>query len=155
MRLPEERRALLDSARRAVLATTRADGSPRLVPCAYAVTESDAGLVVYSALDEKPKSVADPRDLGRVQDIAKRPRASVLVDRWSEDWSQLAWLRLDGRAKLIEPGERGGEHAQAVALLRRRYAQYRDQRLENRPVLRLEVSRVVGWTAASAHEREP
>ena len=75
------------------------------MPFAFAVdatTEADLP-VLYSALDEKPKSVADPRELGRVRDILARPSVSVLVDRWSEDWSELAWLRLDGNALLIEP----------------------------------------------------
>jgi hypothetical protein len=31
---------------------------------------------------------------------------SVIVDRWDEDWTRLAWLRVDGRAALIEPESR-------------------------------------------------
>lgn len=145
-----DHRQLLGSARRAVLATIKRDGSPRLVPCAYAVRETDAELVVYSVIDEKPKSVADPRALGRVRDIVERPRASLLVDRWNEDWSQLAWVRLDGTASLLEPAADSAEHAAAIAALRDRYEQYADQRLEDRPVLRIVVERVVGWSAAKS-----
>src|SRR5687768_8942618 len=91
---------LLRAARRAVLATIAPDGRPRLVPIVYAISTVRTGdskpLVLYSALDEKPKSVADPRDLARVRDVLERPRVSLLVDRWSEDWSELCWLRLEG-----------------------------------------------------------
>src|SRR5688572_33152343 len=90
----------LSTARRAILATVRTDGRPRLVPLAFAVapwTDEIGRPLIYSALDEKAKSVADPRRLGRVRDILARPEVSLLVDRWDEDWSALAWLRLDGQ----------------------------------------------------------
>jgi PPOX class probable F420-dependent enzyme len=142
----DAQRALLDECRRAVLATIAADGRPQLVPIAYAVTVRSQELVLYSPLDEKPKSVDDPRSLARVQNILARPRVSVLVDRWSEDWSELCWLRLDGVARLLEPADDGGaEHARAVTLLRERYPQYATHRLEARPILRIAVERTVSW----------
>ncbi len=138
---------LLNGARRAVLATIAPDGRPRLVPIAYAVAEAEDGaLILYSALDEKPKSVDDPHALARVRDVLERPRVSVLVDTWDEDWSRLAWLRLDGLAALLERTDSdAAEHEVAVRLLRERYAQYATHRLEDRPVLRIEIERVVGW----------
>lgn len=140
---------LLADARRAVLATTRADGRPRLVPLAFAADQAASPLVIYSALDEKPKSVADVRQLGRVRDLLARPQVSVLVDRWSEDWSELAWLRLDGTAEMLDPADAGAaaEHAHALSLLRGRYAQYATQDLEGRPVIRITVERVASWSA--------
>ena len=134
---------LLRACRRATLATIAADGRARLVPITYAFDET--AWVIYSALDEKPKVVADPRDLARVRDIAARPRVTLLVDRWSEDWTQLAWLRLEGEAKILERGS--DEHARAVDLLRARYEQYADQALEQRPMLRISLTRAVSWSA--------
>jgi PPOX class probable F420-dependent enzyme len=141
---------LLADARRAVLATLRADGTPRLVPLAFAADPDSTPLVIYSSLDEKPKSVADVHELARVRDIAARPRVGLLVDRWSEDWRDLEWLRLDGVARLLEPGAGADavEHGRAVELLRARYPQYTTQRLEERPVLRIAVERVAGWSAS-------
>jgi coenzyme F420-0:L-glutamate ligase/coenzyme F420-1:gamma-L-glutamate ligase len=119
-----------------------------LVPIAFAVVEKDDELLIYSAIDEKPKSVDDPRALARVRDVVARPEVSVLVDDWDEDWSRLAWLRLDGTARLIEPVVGGAEeHAAATRLLRERYPQYESQRLEGRPLLRIAVERAVGWSA--------
>jgi PPOX class probable F420-dependent enzyme len=143
-------KALLSEARRAVLATTRTDGSQRLVPITYAADVAAGAL--YSPLDEKPKTVADPRRLARVRDIQVRPLVSVLVDRWAEDWTALAWLRLDGKASLLEPADRAmaTEHAAAVGLLQERYAQYAGHDLANRPIIRIKVERTTGWAAAGA-----
>ena len=135
--------ALLAGARRAVLATRKPDGGARLVPITFAF-DGNTGLL-YFALDQKPKSVADPRDLARVRDIAASPQVSVLVDRWSEDWSELGWLRLEGEATLLEPADHAEEHAWALALLRRRYPQYEKQALERRPIVRIEVQRTASW----------
>lgn len=146
MELTEPERALLERARRAVLGTIAPTGRPRLVPMAFAVSQGSDVLVIYSALDEKPKSVDDPRRLARVRDILARQEVSVLVDRWSEAWTELAWLRLDGTATLVEPTDaQAAEHLLAVGLLRARYPQYATQRLESRPILRIEVERAASW----------
>ena len=135
---------LLTTARRAVLASSRPNGKARLVPITFVVDDG----VLYTALDEKPKSVSDPRDLARVQDIERDPRVSVLVDVWSEDWTELGWLRLEGRARLIEPdGESAAEHDHAVALLRSKYPQYADQALETRPLIGIELGAARSWFA--------
>jgi len=143
--LSERELQLLREARRAVLATTAADGSARLVPITFVLEH----VVLYTALDEKPKSVADPRDLARVHDIEARPRVSLLVDRWSEDWSELGWLRLSGTAALIGPdGDAALEHAHAISLLRAKYRQYEAHRLETRPVVRIAVDGARSWFAS-------
>jgi PPOX class probable F420-dependent enzyme len=132
-------RALLDEARTATLATVDAGGQPRLVPVCFVVDEAD---VLWSPLDEKPKRVADVRSMARVRDVLARPTVGLLVQRWSEDWSELAWLRLVGRASLVD-----APAAAIVAALRARYPQYRDHDLEARPALRIVVDRATRWSA--------
>ena len=128
--------------------TLAADGRPRPLPIAFAFVDAPDGVILYSALDEKPKSVADPHDLARVRDIGTRPRVAVLVDRWDEDWSRLAWVRLEGTAALLEPTDHAAaEHSRAVGLLRERYPQYATHDLESRPVIRIAVDRIRGWSA--------
>jgi PPOX class probable F420-dependent enzyme len=130
-----------------VLATTDPTGQPRLVPICYALGMRDPlAPLLYMAIDEKPKASPDPRSLARIQDLLAVPDVVVLVDRWDEDWGRLAWVRLHGRAVLLEPAS-GDEHAQAVAALRERYPQYREHRLEDRPVVRIEVTRSRSWSA--------
>jgi PPOX class probable F420-dependent enzyme len=144
--LTAPQRELLLAARRAVLATIRSNGRPRLVPCVFSAASIGDQVVLYTPLDEKPKSIEDPRRLGRVRDILARPQVSLLVDRWSEDWTELGWLRLDGRAVLLEPG--ASEHLAAAQLLRHRYPQYGQHVLEERPIIRVEVESVSGWSAS-------
>jgi PPOX class probable F420-dependent enzyme len=136
-------RAFLESARRAVLATIAPDGHPRLVPICF-VVESDPPTL-YTPIDEKPKRNDDPLTLARVRDIAADPRVMILVDSWDEDWTQLAWLRAEGRATLIEPGAAPEKHAVVVAALRAKYLQYATHRLEERPLIQIRLERVVSW----------
>ena len=124
-----------------MLATIAPDGRPRLVPICYVVDPDRP--VVYSPLDRKPKRSDDPFALARVMDISADPRVTLLADRWDEDWSRLAWVRLEGHAGLVQPADAG--HAEVVAALRARYLQYERQRLEDRPMIRVDVDRVVRW----------
>jgi len=163
-------RAFIAAARRGVLATIDPDDMPRLVPICYVLATEPQGdsLVLYSALDEKPKRVGDPLALARVRDLLARPAAAVLVDRWSEDWQRLGWVRLACRGDILAPegdgtgdargsprsGEgatglsaTGDEHTRAVAALRAKYPQYRGQRLERRPLIRLTCSVASSWEA--------
>lgn len=137
----------LAAARSAVLGTVAADGRPRLVPICFAFEAADGPLRIWTPLDDKPKRVADPHDLERVRDIAANPVVSLLVDAWSEDWSALGWLRLDGRAELIEPDEAAmsAEHRIAVTALRARYPQYASHALERRPIIRILIERHRSW----------
>jgi PPOX class probable F420-dependent enzyme len=142
--LTERELELLTNARRAVLATARPNGKPRLMPITFVVEDG----VLLTPLDEKPKSVTDPRDLARVHDIERDPRVSILVDNWSEEWSELGWLRVEGRARLIgSHGESAAEHERAVSLLRAKYPQYASQRLEELPMIRVELGGARSWFA--------
>ena len=139
-------RAFLGAARRAVLATIAPDGRPRLVPICFVL--DDARPILYSPLDEKPKLMAEPRELARVRDLLRDPRVSVLVDRWDEDWTRLAWLRCHGSASLLEPtGPDATEHREAVAALRSRYPQYETHDLANPPLIRIVLVRATSWGA--------
>jgi hypothetical protein len=82
--------------------------------------------------------------LARVRDITARPDVSILVERWSEDWSELAWVRLGGRARVVEPVDAEPE---IVLALRTKYPQYRDHDLTARPMIAVDLDRVAHWTA--------
>jgi PPOX class probable F420-dependent enzyme len=151
--LTPSQRGLLAASRRAVLGTVDPSGRPRLVPVCFALDPGrldrpDEAPVIWTPLDEKPKAAVDVRALARVRDLLARPRVTLLVDRWDEDWSRLAWLRLLGTATLVEPdGPEADAHARAVRSLRVRYPRYANQALETLPMIRIAVERVVGWEA--------
>ena len=141
-------RAFLGDARRAVLATIAPDGRPRPVPVCFVLDPVQP--ILYSPLDEKPKTVDDPLALARVRDLEADPRVSVLVDRWDEDWNGLAWLRAQGQARLLRPGDGAAEHAAAIRALRAKYSQYASHDLESRPIIRVAIERVTSWGALDA-----
>ena len=139
--LTKPERAFLNTTWRAVLATIRRDGRSRLVPICFVVDPER--LILYTPLDDKPKRHDDPLALARVRDIEADRRVTVLADRWDEDWSHLAWLRIDGRAELVAAGAPG--HAPVVEALRAKYPTYRSHGLETRPVIAITIERANAW----------
>jgi PPOX class probable F420-dependent enzyme len=143
--LDDRQAAFVAAARRATLSTIGPDGRPRSVPVCFVLGTAGnvAGPAIFSPLDEKPKASANPRALARVRDLGARPAATLLVDRWSEDWDRLGWVRLDVVGTLVEPG--APDHATAIADLRVKYPQYAGHDLATRPILRFTIERVVPW----------
>jgi PPOX class probable F420-dependent enzyme len=146
----------LQAARVARLATVGQDGAPHLVPVCYALaTDADTLTALYIVLDEKPKRVA-PHELRRVRNILAEPRVSLLVDRYDDgDWDNLAFVRIDGVATIVAPGEPG--HAGALTLLRARYPQYRAMDLDGRPIIKIAPTTIRSWgtLAPSAADDTP
>lgn len=135
--------AFLVAARRAILATIDPDGRPRPVPICFVVDAADPAHVrLLTPLDDKPKAVDDKRALARVRDIHARPAVSVLVERWDEDWSTLGWLRLDGRATVLEPVDTPPDTADR---LRTKYPQYATHALESSPTIVIDIERAISW----------
>jgi PPOX class probable F420-dependent enzyme len=130
-------RTFAQNARVGHFATVDERGRPHVVPVCFAVR----GDIAYIALDEKPKRVP-VRELQRVRNLLANPNVQLLIDRWDEDWSRLAYLQLRGRATVIDAGD---EQAAAVRLLRDKYPQYRDMAIDAAPVIRIEVRRYVAW----------
>lgn len=129
--------ARLVAARVARLATIDPDGRPHLVPIVFAV----AGDTLYSAVDRKPKR---SRRLRRIENARARPDVTVLVDHYEDDWRRLWWIRVRGRARVLDAGE---ERERALALLAEKYEQYRTQPADG-PVLAVDVVEVREWSAA-------
>jgi len=133
----DEMRERVAAARVGRLATVSAAGDPHLVPFCFVLLDD----VVFTAVDHKPKRSAA---LKRIDNIAATGRACVLVDEWSEDWSQLWWVRLDCSAEVVEdPATRD----RALAALTAKYAQYADTPPTG-AVLALAVTNWAGWAAS-------
>jgi len=125
----------LRTSRVARLATSGGDGAIRLVPICFAVV--DAQLV--SAVDHKPKRTGQLR---RLDDITATGSATVLVDHYDDDWTQLWWVRIRGRAEVLTDGT--PVSADALAALVAKYPQYSDQRPRG-PVYRVALDEVKWW----------
>jgi PPOX class probable F420-dependent enzyme len=132
----EELRDRVTRARVARLATTDPDGRPHLVPIVFALL----GDTLYTAVDEKPKR---SRTLRRIENARERPDVTVLVDHYEEDWTQLWWVRLRGRARILDEGD---ETSDALAALTAKYEQYREAP-PGLPVLAVDIVAWRGWAA--------
>ena len=134
--LTDQQRQFLDHHRVARLATADKRAAPHVVPVCYALD----GSSLYITIDEKPKRLDRP--LKRLRNIMENPTVAVIVDRYEDDWSRLAWVMLRGPAQILRDGP---EHDNAQALLRTRYPQYATMDLHDLPVIALRIERITGW----------
>ena len=85
-----------------------------------------------------------------MHNILANPRVALVIDRYSDDWSKLAYLLIQGSAALLPPG--AAEHSHGVALLRERYAQYLAMPIEQQPVIVIRPASVIEWGAISGRQ---
>jgi PPOX class probable F420-dependent enzyme len=78
-----------------------------------------------------------------VRNIEANPHVSVVIDDYSDDWSKLAYVKISGLADVMSPGH--VEHVRAVALLREKYPQYVGMAIDDRPIIRITISKVKRW----------
>jgi PPOX class probable F420-dependent enzyme len=123
---------LLGAARVGRLGLLDEEDRPRLLPVTFAVWEG----AVWSAIDRKPKRPGEP---ARVRRLRRRPHAALLVDRYDDDWSRLAWLELRGPVSVEPLGP-------ALDTLAAKYPQYVEQPPQG-PLLRLAPERFALWRA--------
>jgi PPOX class probable F420-dependent enzyme len=133
-------RELLTTARVAHLATSDQYARPHNVPIVFVWRDP----VLYTPLDRKPKRDDDWHALRRVRNIETNGRVAVVVDRYEEDWSELAWVLLEGVATILESGE---ERENAAVMLREKYAQYATLSLDGRPIVRVDIEHATEWSS--------
>jgi PPOX class probable F420-dependent enzyme len=117
----DEMAAILQSFRVGHLATADAKAMPHLVPICFVYD----GQVVYTAIDHKPKRATGYR-MKRIRNLLENPQVTFLVDHYEEDWQQLSYIMIQGRAQILESGP---ERQRALGLLEDKYPQYRERQL--------------------------
>jgi PPOX class probable F420-dependent enzyme len=117
------------------LATVTATGRPHIVPVCFVL----AGGRIFTAVDAKPKVT---EELARLENVRATGRASLLVDHYEEDWSELWWVRVDGIATVIESED-------AIDALAGKYEQYRTARPAG-PVIAIAPERWRSWVPFGA-----
>ena len=124
------------------LATLSAEGAPEAVPIVFA----SSGGALWSPIDGKPKRGGE---LARVRNVRADPRVCLLLDHYDPDWTQLWWLRVDGRAAVVGLDAPGA--AAAAEALRAKYPRYATgvtPLFAGEPtLLRIEIVRSFGWRA--------
>jgi PPOX class probable F420-dependent enzyme len=134
-KLPTWATELLESAPVARLGLLDLDRGPRVLPVTFAV----ASAAIWSAIDQKPKSTTEP---ARLRFLRNDPRVALTVDRYSDDWDELAWVQVLGTVELLD----ATDAAEAMAALAAKYEPYRDAPPPG-PVLRLDPRRCLHWRA--------
>jgi PPOX class probable F420-dependent enzyme len=114
------------------------EGAPRVLPVTFAVADG----LLWSAVDQKPKRSAEP---ARLRFLRRDPRAALTVDRYSDDWEELAWVQVLGRVVILDVAEGPA----GLEALRSKYRQYREHGPPG-PLLALEPERYVWWRAADS-----
>lgn len=140
--LTEQQRAFLEASRVGRLATADAHGAPHVIPVCYAVCNDSA----YITVDQKPKR-RPGHELKRVRNIIENRNVALVIDRYDEDWSRLAWVMLRGHAEILRSGD---EHVGAQAHLRARYPQLTAMSIESLPVIAIRITRASSWGALDA-----
>jgi PPOX class probable F420-dependent enzyme len=131
---------ILKKARVARLATLDGKNRPHIVPICFAYD----GKLLYTAIDRKPKRVTGER-LVRLRNIRAVPRIALLIDQYDDDWTQLWYVLIRGKAKLI-PKSAHKEHAWAIEKLRAKYPQYVQGMLaDDAPIIRITPKQATVW----------
>jgi PPOX class probable F420-dependent enzyme len=143
-----EARERFAAARVARLATLGPRKQPHLVPVTFVLGSGPDGDAICFAVDSKPKST---RQLQRLYNIAENPSVSLMVDDYQEDWTELWWVRADGRARILEGGP---TFEVAINGLRAKYAQYEAEPPAG-PVVVVDVRQWRGWSAADRPASDP
>jgi len=102
------------------LSTVTPSRVPHSVPICFALSGNDT---IYTPIDAKPKKNKS-KPLKRIINIASNDEVVVLFDRYSENWTELAYVMAKGKAKVVSDEQ---ENLLAAKLLENRYIQYRDQ----------------------------
>jgi hypothetical protein len=120
-----------------VLATLHQSRGADLVPACFAIEGDRVAIPIDSV---KPKGSTA---LGRIRNLERDPRATLLVEHWdAADWSRLWWVRL----LLVRTTEPPDRVASLEGALRRRYAQYATAPFVE--ILTFRIDHVGGWAAS-------
>jgi PPOX class probable F420-dependent enzyme len=137
MRLKKSLAKLIAWERVARVATASATGTPHLVPVCHVLLDGK----LYFASDAGAR---------KVKNLKANPRVAVTVDLYSDDWSNLKGVMLQGTTRLIEKGPR---FRKIRRLLYAKYPQYPGEAaLEESEVVIVEVTpaRVFSWGVEEA-----
>jgi PPOX class probable F420-dependent enzyme len=102
------------------LATIDSEFKPHLVPVVFVFD----GNHFFIPVDEKRKKTK-PEKLRRIKNIQGNPNVALLIDEYSEDWSRLAFVMIQGTASIVKSRPQADiQLKQALKELTTKYTQY-------------------------------
>jgi PPOX class probable F420-dependent enzyme len=109
----------IERARVARLATIDSEFKPHLVPVVFVFD----GNNFFIPIDEKRKTVK-PEKLKRIRNIQNNPNVALLIDEYSEQWTELAFVMIEGEASIANKTEGNIQVRGAYKKLMTKYIQY-------------------------------
>jgi PPOX class probable F420-dependent enzyme len=99
---------------------------PHIVPVVFVFDDN----YYYIPIDKKKKKQA-PDKLKRVRNIQENPNVALLIDEYNEDWRELVFVMIQGKANLLkqekEQYNNNNQQLEKVhKLLYQKYSQYKD-----------------------------
>ena len=139
MIIPPAVEELIERARVARLATIDSEVKPHLVPVVFVFN----GNHFFIPVDEKRKT-AKPEKLKRIRNIQDNPNVTLLIDEYSEDWTKLAFVMIQGKASIATKEEGNIQVRQAYKKLMIKYLQYQKVGLGERCII-ITPKKVASW----------
>ena len=130
----------IQRARVARLATVGSGFKPHLVPTVFVFD----GNHFFIPVDEKRKK-AKPENLRRTKNILANPNVALLFDEYSEDWTRLAFVMIQGTAAIIKSRTQADiQLRQAQKELATKYIQYQKIGIGEMCIV-IKPEKVVSW----------
>ena len=139
MIIPPAVEEFIERARVARLATIDSEFKPHLVPVVFVFN----GNHFFIPVDEKRKT-AKPEKLKRIRNIQYNPNVTLLIDEYSEDWTKLAFVMIQGKASVATKEEGNIQVRQAYKKLMIKYLQYQKVGLGERCII-ITPKKVASW----------
>jgi PPOX class probable F420-dependent enzyme len=134
--IPPAVEEFIERARVARLATIDSEFKPHLVPVVFVFN----GNHFFIPVDETAK----PEKLKRIRNIQDNPNVTLLIDEYSEDWTKLAFVMIQGKASVATKEEGNIQVRQAYKKLMIKYLQYQKVGLGERCII-ITPKKVASW----------
>ncbi len=142
MIIPPAVEEFIERARVARLATIDSEFKPHLVPVVFVFD----GNHFFIPVDEKRKT-AKPEKLKRIRNIQDNPNVTLLIDEYSEDWTKLAFVMIQGKASVATKEEGNIQVREAYKKLMTKYLQYQKVRVGEMSII-IAPEKVASWNSS-------
>ena len=133
----------LNNSKIARLATVDPENNqPYLVPVVFVFN----GYNIFIPIDDKPKKTGNSNQLKRVKNIQKNPNISFLIDTYDDDWNNLSYLMIQGKARIVVNRLKDIDTIKtAHSLLSEKYLQYKNLVGMGDSCIVIDIQKVIKW----------
>jgi len=123
------------------LATVDSKSIPYLVPVVFVFDDNQFFLPID---EKKKKNTTNPKDLKRVKNIQNNSNVCLLIDEYSDDWSKLSFVMINGIASVMPSNLSNISWRNVYEKLSIKYPQYQLVGLSNVWIV-IRPQKLVSW----------